>query len=81
MVNHSSISPDQVDYLRLVSLWTEVFRNAIISVVSVLCTEESRQDKERKQDENTVIALLLSTYSYWTNKLTSNRLLIRLRRV
>lgn len=77
IVNHSSISPNQVDCLRLVSLWTEVFRNATFSVASVLRSEESNQDKEIRQDENAVIALLLPAYSCWINKLTSNRLLIR----
>jgi len=37
IVNPSSISPDQVDCLRLVSLWTEVLRNATISV-GLSCT-------------------------------------------
>lgn len=75
------ISPDQVDCLRLVSLWTEVLRIATISVASVLGSEERKQDKEIWQDENAVIDLLLPAYSCWTNKLTSNRLLIRARHV
>ena len=81
IVSNSSISSDQVDCLRLVSLWTSVFRNATISVASVLRSEESNQDKEIRQDENAVIALLLPAYSCWTNKLISNRLLIRAKHV
>jgi len=34
-----------------------------------------------RQDENAVIALLLPAYSYWTKRLTRNRLLTRTRLV
>lgn len=44
-------------------------------------SEESKKDKEITQDENAVIALLLPACSCWTDKLTSNRLLIRARHV